>query len=66
VLLVLLRALPYYLSNGILWGRPLTMEEMEQRIIQTACIVAKIRNQRRARVKRTREQAIGSLVEEGR
>jgi hypothetical protein len=67
VLLVLLRALPYYLSNGILFGRPLTVEQMERRIIQTACIVAKIRNQRRARVKRTREQAIGvGFVEEDR
>lgn len=39
---------------------------MEQRIIQTACIVAKIRNQRRARVKRNREQAIGVALEEAR
>lgn len=65
VLLVLLRALPYYLSNPMFFGRPLTVEQMEERIIQTACLVAKIRNQRRARVKRTREQAIG-LVEEDR
>lgn len=65
VLLVLLRALPYYLNNALLFGRPLTVEQMEQRIIQTACLVAKIRNQRRARVKRSREQAIG-LVEEAR
>lgn len=63
VLLVLLRALPYYLSHGILFGKPLTVEQMEERIIQTACIVARIRNQRRARVKRTRENAIG-LVED--
>jgi hypothetical protein len=64
VVLVLIRALPYYLSNGILFGKPLTFEQMEERIIQTACIVAKIRNQRRARVKRNREQEIGAALEE--
>lgn len=63
VLLVLIRSLPYYLNNALMFGRQLTCEEMEERIIQTACIVARIRNQRRRRVKRSREQAIGRVDE---
>ena len=57
VLLVLIRALPFYLS--LLFREPLTFEEMEERIIGSACTIARSRNQRRRRAKRRREAQIG-------
>ncbi len=58
LMLTLTRATPLLLSY-FMFQQGTTLEQLEERLVNIAWVVARSRSQRRERVKRKREQAIG-------